>query len=62
MPAAERKKKISALRSYSHRLFQSSASQHKNKQTNKNHNVEKKKKNVFKTAIVIAVKKKNYEN
>jgi len=33
MPAAERKKKISALRSYSHRLFQSSASQHKNKQT-----------------------------
>merc|ERR1739838_1052250 len=37
--------------------FQSSASQHKNKQTNKNHNVEKKKaKNVFKTAIVIAVK------
>jgi len=62
MPAAERKKKISALRSYSHRLFQSSASQHKNKQTNKNHNVEKKKtKTVFKTAIVIAVKK-NYEN
>jgi len=58
MPAAERKKKISALRSYSHRLFQSSASQHKNKQTNKNHNVEKKKtKTVFKTAIVIAVKK-----
>jgi len=33
-----------------------------NKQTNKNHNVEKKKtKTVFKTAIVIAVKK-NYEN
>jgi len=57
MPAAERKKKISALRSYSHRLFQSSALQHKNKQTNKNHNVEKKKKTVFKTAIVIAVKK-----
>jgi len=47
MPAAERKKKISALRSYSHRLFQSSASQHKNKQTNKNHNVEKKKKKTF---------------
>ena len=53
----KKKKKISALRSYSHRLFQSSASQHKNKQTNKNHNVEKKKtKTVFKTAIVIAVK------
>jgi len=61
-PLLKEKKKISALRSYSHRLFQSSASQHKNKQTNKNHNVEKKKKNVFKTAIVIAVKKKNYEN
>ena len=57
-PLLKEKKKISALRSYSHRLFQSSASQHKNKQTNKNHNVEKKKtKTVFKTAIVIAVKK-----
>ena len=54
-PLLKEKKKISALRSYSHRLFQSSASQHKNKQTNKNHNVEKK--TVFKIAIVIAVKK-----
>ena len=32
-PLLKEKKKISALRSYSHRLFQSSASQHKNKQT-----------------------------
>ena len=53
-----KKKKISALRSYSHRLFQSSASQHKNKQT-KTTMLRKEKKAVFKTAIVIVVKKKD---
>merc|ERR1719266_941695 len=56
MPAAERKKKdfCSAL------LLSSPVSKFcvtTQKQTNKNHNVEKKKKTVFKTAIVIAVKK-----
>ena len=55
-PLLKEKKKISALRSYSHRLFQSSASQHKNKQT-KTTMLRKRKKTVFKTAIVIAVKK-----
>merc|ERR1712037_468856 len=56
MPAAERKKKdfCSAL------LLSSPVSKFcvtTQKQTNKNHNVEKRKTNVFMTAIVISVKK-----